>query len=66
MFKVAKYMVVTSNPLKNFLDEVERYIGDGWQPIGGISTQQIQELHQTGIPISGIAFYQAMVKYDKG
>lgn len=56
-----KYTVVTAFGAENLIKDVNKLIGEGWQPIGGVSTARINETVGT-VTTSGYAFAQAMIK----
>lgn len=64
MRKIIEYTLVVDfheSHEENFLVEVKKYIKEGWQPLGGVSTS-IGINKETGEEY--YMFSQAMVKYD--
>ena len=55
--KIVKYIVLGRSISENLVDLVNIKLLDGWQPLGGVSTQ-IQ-------PSVGIFYIQALVKYEE-
>jgi len=48
-----EYTVVKSNSLSELIEEVNRMIGMGWLPFGGLSAYEVLEDHH---------YYQAMTR----
>ena len=55
--KIVKYTVLGRSTSENLVDLVNIKLLDGWQPLGGVSTQ-VQ-------PSVGIFYIQALVKYEE-
>ena len=55
--KIVKYIVLGRSTSENLVDLVNIKLLDGWQPLGGVSTQ-VQ-------PSVGIFYIQALVKYEE-
>ena len=55
--KIVKYAVLGRSISENLVDLVNIKLLDGWQPLGGVSTQ-VQ-------PSVGIFYIQALVKYEE-
>ena len=55
--KIVKYTVLGRSISENLVDLVNIKLLDGWQPLGGVSTQ-VQ-------PSVGIFYIQALVKYEE-
>ena len=55
--KIVKYIILGRSISENLVDLVNIKLLDGWQPLGGVSTQ-VQ-------PNVGIFYIQALVKYEE-
>ena len=55
--KIVKYIILGRSISENLVDLVNIKLLDGWQPLGGVSTQ-VQ-------PSVGIFYIQALVKYEE-
>ncbi len=63
--KVSEYKVVTGNPLPTFEERIKTALSDGWQPLGGVSTLQLEVPPTQGQKLMAIVFSQTMVKYTE-
>ena len=53
---IVEYMVARAYTIDSLVSEVDSFINQGWQPIGGIDTLMYSE--------DDVFFYQSMVKYE--
>jgi len=55
--RIKRYAIAEANSRIELAEEVELFIADGWQPIGGV---EIAKTNKDG----SFAYYQAVVEYD--
>jgi hypothetical protein len=60
---VTTYTVTSSNDLTNLINNVQKLIDLGWEPIGGVAIKRIEE--NTERPLDLWHYYQALIKQDK-
>ena len=56
--KIQRYEVVYANSEGEFVQQINKMIGDGWQPLGGVGITYIEKQMQ-------VVYHQAMVEYEK-
>jgi hypothetical protein len=56
--KIQRYEVVYANSEGEFVQQINKMIGDGWQPLGGVGITYIEKQMQ-------VVYHQAMVMYEK-
>jgi hypothetical protein len=58
--KIQRYEVVYANSEQAFVEQINRMIKEGWQPLGGMAAnfQHNGQFQQT-------VYHQAMVEYEK-
>jgi len=63
--KVTDYKVISGNPKPDFEEKIKQALTEDWQPLGGVSTLQMDIPPQQGQKFLAVAFSQAMVKYSE-
>lgn len=65
MKKVSEYKVVCASTTPAFEEKVKEAISEGWQPLGGVSTLQMNMPVGGGNTAISLHLSQAMVKYEQ-
>jgi hypothetical protein len=58
MKKVIRYEVIYANSEGEFVEQINKMINEGWQPLGGVGITYIEKQMQ-------VVYHQAMVEYEK-
>ena len=56
--KIQRYEVVYANSEGEFVEQINKMIAQGWQPLGGVGITYIEKQMQ-------VVYHQAMVEYEK-